>query len=100
MLNSSIPLNGLSRATQKFASAETCLASVGGRALPQRAAKGRTGVREDKPERSLGKAHVIQKASSPKVELAVKLDPTGQLLSFIAFINCVLGQFSGPERKR
>jgi 5-methyltetrahydropteroyltriglutamate--homocysteine methyltransferase len=33
--------------------------------------------------------------------LAVKLDPTGQLLSsFIALINRVLGQFSEEERKR
>jgi 5-methyltetrahydropteroyltriglutamate--homocysteine methyltransferase len=45
-------------------------------------------------------AHCVQ-IDFTEGRLAVKLDPTGQLLSsFIALINRVLGQFSEQERKR
>jgi 5-methyltetrahydropteroyltriglutamate--homocysteine methyltransferase len=45
-------------------------------------------------------AHCVQ-IDFTEGRLAVKLDPSGQLLSsFIALINRVLGQFSAEERKR
>ena len=45
-------------------------------------------------------AHCVQ-IDFTEARLAVKLDPSGQLLSsFVALINRVLGQFSEKERKR
>jgi 5-methyltetrahydropteroyltriglutamate--homocysteine methyltransferase len=45
-------------------------------------------------------AHCVQ-IDFTEGRLAIKLDPSGQLLStFIALINRVLGQFSEEERKR